>query len=215
MKILRAPVGMLAGCFLLSCGTKPADVPGSPEKIHTTYRILAGVSMGGIGTAALGFQHPERFDGLAVQGGPLDAAFFFRMLDKFTIGGSCSRVELEKILAANPAKLNDPDEIARCRVPTPTLQWEHQQDFNHWHYTTNGADFNRDSYLNMITDISLGFGNLFTENPLSPFAPPSVDVESARNPPSDFCSKPTRVKRRRRRIAPAPPISPKLAGNAG
>ena len=45
MKILRAPVGMLAGCLLLSCGTRPVDVPVPPEKIHTTYRILAGVSI--------------------------------------------------------------------------------------------------------------------------------------------------------------------------
>ncbi len=196
MKVYRAPLGLLAGFwFILSCG-KAVEPPPSPPaaKIPTTYRILAGVSMGGIGTAALGFSRPERFDGVGVQGGPIDAAFFFRMLDKFTLGGFCSRAELEKILAANPAKLNDPDTIAACRVPTPTLKWEHQQDFNHWHYTTNGANFNRDSYGNMISDLTLGFGNLFTENPLSPYAPPGVDPERMRHPPADFCSNPVKVK---------------------
>lgn len=196
MKIYRAPIGLLTGCLLLSCG-KPADVPPPPpppEKIPTTYRVLAGVSMGGIGTAALGFSRPERFDGVGVQGGPLDAAFFFRMIDKFTLGGFCSRVELEKILAADPAKLNDPVTIAACRVPTPTLKWEHQQDFNHWHYTTNGANFSRDSYGNMISDLTLGFGNLFTENPASPYAPPGVDPLRMKSPPADFCTNPVKVK---------------------
>jgi hypothetical protein len=195
VKVYRAPIGLLAGCLFLSCG-KPGETvpPPPPEKIPTTYRILAGVSMGGIGTAALGFSRPERFDGVAVQGGPLDAAFFFRMLDKFTLGGFCPRSELEKILAADPTKLNDPETIARCRIPTPTLKWEHQQDFNHWHYTTNGANFSRDSYGNMISDLSLGFGNLFTENPLSPYAPPGVDALRMKNPPADFCTNPVKVK---------------------
>jgi hypothetical protein len=198
VKHFRAPIALVAGSLILSCGSKPETPPPPPpppaEKLHTTYRIIAGVSMGGIGTSALGFSRPERFDGVGVQGGPLDAAFFFRMLDKFTIGGACPREKLEEILAADPKKLNDPDEIAKCRVPTPTLQWEHQQDFNHWHYTTNGANFSRDSYLNMISDLTLGFGNFFTENPASPYAPPSVDAERVRHPPADFCTNPVHVK---------------------
>ncbi|MBS1149061.1 MAG: putative esterase [Myxococcaceae bacterium] len=194
MKVYRAPLSLLAGCLILSCGTPQVVPPPPPEKVPTTYRILAGVSMGGIGTAALGFSRPERFDGVAVQGGPIDAAFFFRMLDKFTLGGFCSRAELEKILAADPLKLNDPDAIAACRVPTPTLKWEHQQDFNHWHYTTNGANFSRESYGNMISDLTLGFGNLFTENPASPYAPPGVDAARMKKPPADFCTNPVKVK---------------------
>ena len=190
----RAPIGLLAGWLLLSCGKAAELPPPPPEKFSTTYRILAGVSMGGIGTAALGFSRPERFDGVGVQGGPLDAAFFLRMIDTFALGGFCSRAELEKVLAADPAGLNDPALIDKCRVPTPTLKWEHQQDFNHWHYTTNGANFSRDNYGNMISDLSLAFGNLFTENPLSPYAPPGVDAARMKSPPGDFCSKPVRVK---------------------
>ena len=187
--IPRAPIVFVV--LFLSCGPATPVVP-PPEKIPTTYRILAGVSMGGIGTAALGFSRPERFDGVGVQGGPLDAAFLFRMIDTFAFGGFCSRAELEKILAADPAMLNDPATIAACRVQTPTVKWEHQQDFNHWVYTTNGANFTRDSYGNVISDLILGFGNLFTENPLSPYAPPGVDPERVRRPPADFCSNPVK-----------------------
>lgn len=195
--LTRAPIGALLAGLLVGCGApkeQPPPAPVVPEKIPTTYRILAGVSMGGIGAAALGFSRPERFDGIAVQGGPLDAAFFFRMLDRFAYSGFCSRTELEKILAADPSKLNDPDVIAACRVTVPTLKWEHQQDYNHWHYTTNGANFNRENFGHMFSDVTLGFGNLFTENPLTPYAPAGVDAEHVRHPPADFCTKPVRVK---------------------
>jgi len=196
VKVLGAPV-LLVGWLLLGCG-KPSEVkPPEPkvvEKVSTTYRIVAGVSMGGIGTSALGFSRPEKFDGVAPQGGPLDAAFFFRMLDKFTLGGFCSRAELEKILAMDPTKLNDPATIEACRVPTPTLKWEHQQDFNHWHYTTNGSNFSRDNYGEMVSDLTLAFGNFFTENPLSPYSPPGVEPSRMRHPPADFCTNPVKVK---------------------
>jgi hypothetical protein len=194
VKFYRNAICLLAACFCLDCG-KVVETPLElPEKIPTTYRIISGVSMGGIGTAALGFSAPERFDAVGVQGGPLDAAFFFRMLDKFALGGFCPRTELEKILAADPSGLNDATQIEKCRTRLPLLQWEHQQDFNHWRYTTNSANFNRDSYLGMISDIALGFGNPFTENPASPYAPPGVDPERLRHPPGDFCTHPVRVK---------------------
>ncbi len=190
-----APISLFAGLLFFSCGVKDPTPPAPlPEKTLTTYRILAGVSMGGIGTAALGLSRPDRFDGVGVQGGPLDAAFFFRMLDKFTLAGFCPRAELEKILALDPNLLNDPETIARCRVPTPTLKWEHPQDFNHWQYTTNGTDFSRDAYGDLISDLSLGFGNLFTENPASPYAPPGIDPARVRAPPVDFCKNPVKVK---------------------
>ena len=74
------------------------------------------------------------------------------------------------------------------------MKWEHQQDFNHWSYTTSGANFDRETYGNMVSDLILAVGNLFTENPASPYAPPGVDVERMRHPPADFCTNPVRVK---------------------
>jgi hypothetical protein len=150
--------------------------------------------MGGIGSAALGFSRPERFDGVAVQGGPIDAAFFFRMVDQYAFAGFCPRAALETILASDPAKLNDPITIEACRTAKTVMKWEHQQDYNHWSYTTNGANFNRETYGNMVSDLILGVGNLFTENPSSPYAPPGVDPDRRRHPPADFCTNPVKVK---------------------
>lgn len=177
--------------FAVAC-TPPT--PDGPTKISTTYRILSGVSMGATGAAALGFRTPEKFDGIAMLGGPLDSAYFsMRMVDEFALSGFCSRAQLEAIAALDPSKLNDPDEIARCVTHTPTQKWEHAQDFNHWHYSTSGNSTTRDVYLNMFTDISLAYGNLLTQNPDSPFAPPGVPAEWARVPPGDACLNPVRV----------------------
>lgn len=178
---------------VVSCGPSQTTPP-PPEKLSTTYRVIGGVSMGGIGAAALGLSRPERFDGVATLGGPLDAAYFSRMLDQFVMGGFCTRQELEGILATDPAKLNDPDVINACAKPATPMKWEHPNDFNHWHTTNNGGTFDRDSYGRMVTDLSLAYGNLVTENPDSPVAPPGVPPERIRHFPADFCTNPTVVK---------------------
>jgi hypothetical protein len=178
--------------LVVSCGPTKVDPP-VPTTISTTYRVIGGVSMGGIGAAALGLSRPERFDGIATLGGPLDAAFFQRMLDRFVMGGFCTRAELEAILASDPVKLNDPAVINACAKPSTPMKWEHPNDFNHWHTTNNGGTFDRNSYGRMVTDLSLAYGNFVTENPASPVAPPGVDPERIRHFPADFCTNPTRV----------------------
>jgi hypothetical protein len=150
--------------------------------------------MGAIGTAALGLSHPEGFDAVGVLGGPLDAAYFSRMIDRFNTGGFCSLSDLEALVAVDPNKLNDPVEVARCARPEPAVGWEHPQTFNHWHFSTNGMSTTRDTYLDLFTDITLAFGNLATENPASPYAPPGVSAEWVKNPPADACKNPLRVK---------------------
>ena len=151
--------------------------------------------MGAIGSSALVMSNPEQVDGLAALGGPLDAAFFQRFMDSFVTGGFCSKQELEAIVAQDPVKLNDPTVINACATPRRAVpgKWEHPNDFNHWHVTTNGGTFDRDSYVEMMTDLMLAYGNFFTENPNSPLAPPGIDPEVLRHPPADLCSNPRRV----------------------
>lgn len=151
--------------------------------------------MGAIGSTALVMSNPDKVDGLAALGGPLDAAFFQRFMDHFVTGGFCSREELEAILAQDPVKLNDPAVIDACAAPRRSVpgKWEHANDFNHWHVTTNGGTFDRNSYIGMMTDLMLAYGNFFTENPDSPLAPPGIDPEVLRHPPADLCSNPKRV----------------------
>ena len=180
---------------LVGLGCSPtAEAPPPPQRVRTTYKLLTGVSMGGVGASALGFSNPDRFDGVAAQGGPLDAALFLRALSTFAMGGFCPRERLEQILATAPEQLNDPKVIDACAQVHPTIEWEHQQSFNRLHYSLNGTNFDRDTSLDMFSDITLGFGNLFYENPASPYAPNGVDPERLRHPPADFCRTPTVVK---------------------
>ncbi len=183
--------------FALSCSPRPVEPEPTPvvPKIRTTYRALGGVSMGAIGGMALISTNPEKVDGVASLGGPLDAAFFQRFMDRFVTGGFCSKEELEAIMQADPTRLNDPAVIEACarpRVATPG-PWEHPNDFNHWHITNNGGTFDRDSYIEMMTDLMLAYGNFFTENPDSPVAPPGIDPELLRHPPADLCAHPKHV----------------------
>lgn len=181
--------------FSLACGpAKPMEPPPAPEKVLTTYKIISGVSMGGIGSSALGFTHPQRFDGIAPLGGPMNAAFFMHMIDSSVTAGFCTRAELQALMASDPVKLNDPAATASCSHRAPTIAWEHSQDFNHWHPTLSGGAFDRDTYLEMMSDLVIAYGNVFTDNDASPFAPFGVPIEKVRRPAADFCTTPAVVK---------------------
>ncbi len=193
----RSLAAFTAAVFLAACTPTQVDPPPPPPpaKIRTTYRVLGGVSMGAIGGMALASSNPEKFDGIASLGGPIDAAFFQRFIDQFVAGGWCSREELEAIMAQDPVRLNDPTVIDACAAPRRAVpgKWEHPNDFNHLHITNNGGTFDRESYINMMGDLMLAYGNFFTNNPASPIAPPGIDPELVRHPPADFCSNPRKV----------------------
>ncbi|HEY0883447.1 MAG TPA: hypothetical protein VGD87_18065, partial [Archangium sp.] len=188
----------LAASFVVSAcsGPTPPPPPPPPATVRTTYRVLGGVSMGAIGTMALGSSNPDKVDALAALGGPIDGAFFRRFIDKFVGGGFCTKQELEAIMAQGPHRLNDPSVIKDCatpRVAQPQGPWEHPNDFNHLHVTNSGGTFDRESYIELMTDLMLAYGNFFTENPDSPLAPPGVDPAIARKPPANICSSPVKV----------------------
>jgi pimeloyl-ACP methyl ester carboxylesterase len=182
----------LAVLVLSAC--QPPTSP-SPAPLRTTYRVIGGISMGGIGAASLGLAFPDRFDAVVTLGGPLDYAFFSRSLDSALTQGFCSREEIEAILRQDPKRLNDPSAFATCAQRMPTLPFEHRQDFNHWHVTLSGGTFNRDRYLELMTDLSLAYGNFFSFNEKAPEAPAGVSPTAIRAFASDFCIKPIRVSR--------------------
>ncbi|MBL8916461.1 MAG: hypothetical protein JNM17_37525 [Archangium sp.] len=175
---------LLAVLLVASC--RPPEEPAN-TRVPTTYRALAGLSMGAIGTAAIGFRHPDKFDAFASLGGPLDAALLLRTIDGFQTGGFCARSRLEAQLAT----INDPSTAGCVTHPAP-LTFEHVQDFNHWQYTPT-SPFDRTSYVGLFNDLTLAFGNLLTENPSSTFAPPGIPDGHARKPPADYCTNPIRV----------------------
>ena len=55
--------------------------------------------MAGWKARAVSTSNPDKVDGVAALGGPLDAAFFQRFMDKFVTGGFCTREGLEAIMA--------------------------------------------------------------------------------------------------------------------
>lgn len=185
---------VLLSLIALGACSPVTQPPPQQPKVRTTWRVITGVSMGGIGSAALGLANPERFDAVAPLGGPLDYAFFSRSMDRFFTGGFCTKAELEAILRQDPVRLNDPRAFTACSRRPSTLPFEHSQDFNHWHVTLNGGTFDRESYGRMMTDLALAYGNFFTENPASPAVPPGVDPAKVRRFAADFCSNPIRVR---------------------
>ncbi|MFT3707301.1 MAG: hypothetical protein QM817_06505 [Archangium sp.] len=196
MRLFLFTLGVLAVASSCSPKVEPPPPPPPAETMRTTYRVLGGVSMGAIGGMALASTHPEKFDGVAALGGPLDAAFFQRFTDQFVTAGFCSKAELEAIMQRDPVLLNDPTEIEACASPHRgvPMQWEHPNDFNHLHVTNNGGTFERESFLRMVEDLMLAYGNIITQSSTSPIAPPGVDPERLRHPPADACTNPTRVR---------------------
>lgn len=193
---VRRALVPLSAVVVLSACPQPVVTPPPPPPapIPTTYRALGGVSMGAIGGMALISSNPTKVDAVASLGGPLDAAFFQRFLDHFVTGGFCTKAQIEAIMAQDPTKLNDPRVMDACASVASPGQWEHPNDFNHWHVTNNGGTFDRESYVKMMGDLMLAYGNFFTENPASPTAPPGVDPAIVRTPPADLCTNAVKVR---------------------
>ena len=189
----------------MGCGKSPTPLPDGGSEVDagpedagpplaTTYRIISGVSMGAIGASTMGLHHPELFDGVAALGGPLDARYLLRVIEKFHLGGFCTLAELETQLARDPAGLNDPSVMTCMHQVQGTVATEHTQSFSHWRFTSSGGHFTRSSYLDLFADLSLSFGNPVSYNPDSPFAPQGVPVSWALHPPADSCTHPFVVK---------------------
>src|SRR5581483_9950662 len=96
-RVMRSLALLLLLLVTAACGPEQAPPPPPPATLHTTYRAIGGLSMGSVGAAGFGLLHPDRFDAYVVQGGPLDAPLFLRTIDKFFLGGFCSRADIEAV----------------------------------------------------------------------------------------------------------------------
>ncbi len=65
---------------------------------HYTYRALAGISMGAIGTGFIGTEVPGRFDALGPLGGALDLQYFLHFFEAQAFSGFCSYEDILAIL---------------------------------------------------------------------------------------------------------------------
>ncbi|MHB1843319.1 MAG: alpha/beta hydrolase [Deltaproteobacteria bacterium] len=166
--------------FAASCGpSQSSPFPPRPTLRHYTFRAIGGVSMGGMGSSFIGTSHPELFDAIGSLGGPMDFAYLLHFIESSDIGGFCTLPELQALLAQDPtgAILNDPAALSCMKPPPPQVTpYEHTEDFNHWRYTNNGGNFDRDSYMSLFEDISSAFGNPLSYNPKSSFFAPGIDL---------------------------------------
>jgi hypothetical protein len=160
---------------------------GSPAAAPVpTYRAIAGVSMGAMGAAFLGARHPDRFDAIGALGGPLDAAFFLRKLDRMYLGGFCPLADLEAVVAAG-GSLDDATALpcmSTVRPETGTSIPAHEGSFSAWPFTANGGTFDRNAYGDLFVDLSLAFGSLVAENPAAPPLPPGIPAGDLAAPPA-------------------------------
>ncbi|MBS2027213.1 MAG: hypothetical protein JST54_04840 [Deltaproteobacteria bacterium] len=194
-----ALVVLAAGCHKSTDSNDggPAVDAGPPDAgvLHTTYRVIGGVSMGALGASMVGLKHPDKFDAVVALGGPMDAAFLgTHMIEQRLMAGFCTREQLEAALATNPQSLNDPKVMTCTQDVAPTVSTEHAESFNHWRFTHSGGHFTRSSYLDLFYDLTSALGNFGTYNPDSAIAPTGVPESWVKNPPADACTNPIRIK---------------------
>jgi hypothetical protein len=164
---------------------------GTPSMREVRHRAIVGVSMGGFGTGAVGFRHPDRFDVIAPLGAAWDLAYILDYIHDFHLGGFCT--EAERV--ADPAACTS---ASSARVPPARFIHEHTQDYEHWFNDEGqggpGASFSRNDYLDIFTDLSMMFGNPNTDRSLDPLAPnitpPGVPDSERMRPPAERCADP-------------------------
>ncbi|MHB8420266.1 MAG: alpha/beta hydrolase [Myxococcales bacterium] len=166
-------------CLVVAaCGGKPAAPPPSgPTQRHYAFRAIGGVSMGGMGSSFIGTTHPELFDGIGSLGGPMDFTYLLHFIETSDTGGFCTLAQLQALLQQDPtgAVLNQPAALGCMQQAAPqVLPYEHTATFNHWRYTDNGGNFDRNAYLDLFEDLSEAFGNPGTYNPESSFFAPGL-----------------------------------------
>jgi hypothetical protein len=146
---------------------------------HYTFKAIAGVSMGAVGSSRLVAAHPERFDAAGFLGGPLDATLLLHTMEVAHLGGFCTPLQLEQALALDLAdggnRLDRPDGIPGCTPANVAVTHDSRpRRFNHFAFTTNGGHFDRDAYLDIFRDLTLAIGNPFSQSSDSPALPAGI-----------------------------------------
>lgn len=155
----------------------PADAGQTYQK-DFVFRAITGVSMGAGGAALIGFRNPDKFDAIGALGGPVDWTYLVHYLDGAGTGGFCPE--------ADPG---DPT-TWKCDTYTPTEEFEHGMELDNWYYSTGegtGGSFDRDSYLEILQDLTYSFGNITSYNPDSPFLPAGMPMEERQRPWAERC----------------------------
>jgi len=168
-----------------------ADDPEPPPRVWA-HRAIGGISMGAA-AAIIGLRNPEMFDIIAGLGGYMDLRYMVTTGQRLQLGGFCPLEHLEEHVAS----LDDPDADPPifCGPAEAVEELEVPQDYNHFHFSENGATFDRDFYLSVLQGLTMAYGN-FTSRPtdVSPYLPTGVSLEDfANTPKSERCIDPVPI----------------------
>ena len=161
------------------------DAGTKTHKRRLTHRAVIGISMGGAGTAMMGFRHHDLFDVVAPLGGPVDWTWLLNYIENNHLGGfrpiakgtQLADIQLSPTNCSADTDCKSDESCigpqglppGKCVImPTPKDPYEHPSTFNQWWYeyprAGNGGSFSRRDYAQIFRDLALLFGNPNGEN---------------------------------------------------
>jgi hypothetical protein len=163
----------------------------APKTRHYTFRALAGVSMGGMGSSHNFWRHPDRYDAIGVMGadpGP-DLTYTAAAIRDFFLGGFCQ------------ADVDGAAKVGQLCPPTRRLltdQGERGSTFEQLLYEKGegvGLTLRRSLYLRANRDLARAFGNGAYYNPDSTYLPPGIPAATLALTPAQACATSTVLKK--------------------
>lgn len=156
-----------------------------------TYRMIAGISMGGGMAAMVGLRNHEKFDIIGAMGAPNDLTYLFHYIETAMLGGFCDLKKIEDMAAQN--KLNTKDAYCAPPGPKPTYPHEFTSHFNDWHYDDAGGNWNRNGLIRVLQDLTMAIGNPMYYNANGSYWP-LPQIPNDRRSAQDRCNSPIRIK---------------------
>lgn len=156
---------------------------------HFAYHHILGLSMGAMGTSAVGTHHPERFDGLLPLGGPVDAGVSGFTLREFVFGGFCTAAQRATL---GDAACNMGSSLARVPMFSDLgFVPQHFEFFNTPPGGGTGGSFDRAARFRGMRDIARAFGNPINDaDPATHLLPPGVPASELTRSDTDRCATP-------------------------
>lgn len=159
----------------------------APRMKRFTYRAMVGISMGGMGTGALAFRHPELFDAVGILGADpgVDLRYALAYIRDFTLGGFCD---------AASGRLGE-----LCLTPARPLHVEEHEREEYFERLIfeegdgTGLTLTRRLYMKALRDLTRAYGNPGFYNPASSYLPPGVPESWRQNP--NRCAEPVVLER--------------------
>ncbi|MEZ4268962.1 MAG: hypothetical protein R3F39_21605 [Myxococcota bacterium] len=154
-----------------------ADTTDADAKPARPYRFrgIGGISMGAM-AANIALRNPDTFDIVGALGGYIDLPYLVTTGLRLQLAGFCPLETLQTHIDA----IDDPDADPPtfCGPVAPREELEASQDYNHLHFDTNGATFDREFYIRVFQSLTMAFGN-FTAEPTgaSPYLPTGIELD--------------------------------------